>query len=129
MRTPGPLPAIRHLVLALVAAALLAGCGGGQGGSAGDSGDSSGGGSGGDRSSATTCDLGGCTITFPRDGTGTVSVFGVEAQLVGVDAGSARIEVAGQTITIPVGGTTQAEGFTVGVERVTDSEVVVRVSR
>ena len=128
MRTPGPLPAIRHLVLALAAAALLAGCSGGQGGSAGDSGDGSGG-SGGDRSSATNCDLGGCTITFPRSGTGTVSVFGVEARLVGVDAGSARIEVAGQTVTIPVGGTTQAEGFTVGVERVTDTEVVVRVSR
>lgn len=125
MRTPGPLPAIRHLVLALVAAALLAGCAGEQGGSGGGSGDSS----GGDRSSATNCDLGGCTITFPRGGTGTVSVFGVEARLVAVDAGSARIEVAGQTVTIPVGGTTQAEGFTVGVERVTDTEVVVRVSR
>jgi hypothetical protein len=125
VRTPGPLPAIRHLVLALAAAAFVAGCGGGQGGSGGDSGD----GSGADRSSATSCDLAGCTITFPRGGTGTVSVFGVEARLVGVDAASARIEVAGQTITIPVGGTTQAEGFTVGVERVTDSEVVVRVSR
>lgn len=92
------------------AAILLAGCGGGDGGA------------------ATTCDLSGCIVTFPRDGTATASVLGVQARLVGVDAGSARIEVAGAVVTVPVGGTTEAAGLTVGVERVTDTEVVVRVS-
>lgn len=67
-------------------------------------------------------------MTFQRDGTAAVSVLGVEARLVGVDAGAARLEVAGQQITVPVGGETQAEGFTVRVERLTDTEVVVRVS-
>lgn len=106
------------LVLAVVV--LLGGCGGGGGG-------------GGERGTAggspTSCDLSGCTITFPRGGSGEVSAFGVEARLVGVDAGTVRLEVAGHMIVVPVGGTTQVEGFTVGVERVTDSEVVVRVSR
>lgn len=110
---------VRSLVVA-GALVLLAGCGSG-----GDGGSGTGSGGGG---SATNCDLSGCTITFPRGGNGEVSVLGIEARLVGVDGGSARIEVAGQTIVVPVGGTTQVEGVTVGVERVTDSEVVVRVS-
>jgi hypothetical protein len=79
--------------------------------------------------SQTRCGLDGCTVTFPRDGTAAVSILGVEARLLGVDGGVARLEVAGQTVTVPVGEQTTAEGFTVGVERVTDTEVVVRVSR
>lgn len=78
--------------------------------------------------SRTNCDLTGCTITFPRDGTPEVSILGVTAKLVAVDGGQATIEVAGQRLAIPVGGQTQAEGFTVGVQRATDTEVVVRVS-
>lgn len=105
-------PAVRHVLVAAAAAVLLAGCGGGEQGGG----------------SNTSCDLGGCTITFQRDGTAAVSVLGIQARLVGVDAGTAQIEVAGQTISVPVGGQTQAEGFTVGVESVTDTEVVVRVS-
>jgi hypothetical protein len=56
-----------------------------------------------------------------------VSVLGVEAWLVGVQNGTAQLVVAGQRVTVPVGGQTDAGGFTVGVERVTDKEVVVRV--
>ncbi|MGQ0481784.1 MAG: hypothetical protein ACT4O0_12280 [Pseudonocardia sp.] len=87
-----------------------------------------GGGSGGRDSSPTKCDLGGCTVTFVRDGTPEVSILGVTARLIGVQGDQATIEVAGQLITLPVGGETQAEGFTVRVERATDTEVVVRVS-
>ena len=92
----------------LTALVLATGCGGSQG-------------------SQTDCGLDGCTITFPRSGEAAVSVLGVEAKLVGVQNGSADLEVAGQRITVPVGGETQAGGFTVGVEQVTDTEVVVRV--
>jgi hypothetical protein len=91
----------------LTALVLVAGCGGGG--------------------SQTECGLDGCTITFPRSGDVAVSVLGVEARLVGVQNGTAELEVAGQRITVPVGGETQASGFTVGVEQVTDTEVVVRV--
>ena len=81
----------------------------------------------GDQGSQTQCGLDGCTVTFPRSGDVVVSVLGVEARLVGVQNGVAELEVAGQRITVPVGGESQAGGFTVGVERVTDTEVVVRV--
>jgi hypothetical protein len=95
-------------VLSVVAAVVLvAGCGGGG--------------------SQTECGLDGCTINFPRSGDTSVSVLGIEARLVGVQNGTAQVEIAGQTITVPVGGEANAEGFTVGVERVTDTEVVVRV--
>jgi hypothetical protein len=95
------------VLTALTALVLVAGCGGGG--------------------SNTECGLDGCTITFPRNGAAAVSVLGIEAKLVGVNAGTAELEVAGQRITVPVGGETQADGFTVGVEQVTDTDVVVRV--
>jgi hypothetical protein len=91
----------------LAALVLVAGCGGGG--------------------SNVDCGLDGCTITFPRSGDVSVSVLGVEARLVGVQDGTAQLEVAGQQITVPVGGQTEAGGFTVGVEQVTDTEVIVRV--
>jgi hypothetical protein len=91
----------------LTAVVLVAGCGG--------------------SGSQTDCGLNGCTITFQRSGQAAVSVLGVEARLVGVQDGSAQLEVAGQNLTVPVGGEAAAEGFTVGVESVTDTEVIVRV--
>ena len=91
----------------LAALVLVAGCGGGG--------------------SNVDCGLDGCTVTFPRSGDAAVSVLGVEARLIGVQDGTAQLEVAGQQVTVPVGGETEAAGFMVGVERVTDAEVVVRV--
>ena len=98
---------LRPAFAALVAALLVAGCA-----TAG---------------TQTNCGLDGCTVTFPRSGDTSVSVLGVQARLVGVQDGTAELEVAGQRVTVPVGGQTEAGGFTVGVERVTDKEVVVRV--
>lgn len=95
------------LVLTALTTLVLAGCGGGG--------------------SQTDCGLDGCTVTFPRSGAAAVSVLGIEARVVGVEGGTAQLEVAGQQISVPVGGETQAQGFTVGVEKVTDAEVVVRV--
>ena len=95
------------VLTALTALVLVTGCGG--------------------QGSQTDCGLDGCTVTFPRSGAAAVSVLGIEARVVGVEGGTAQLEVAGQQITVPVGGETQAQGFTVGVERVTDAEVVVRV--
>ena len=98
---------LRPAVAALAAAFLVAGCA-----TAG---------------TQTNCGLDGCTVTFPRSGDTSVSVLGVQARLVGVQNGTAELDVAGQRVTVPVGGQTEAAGFTVGVERVTDEEVVVRV--
>lgn len=78
-------------------------------------------------SSQTDCGLDGCTVSFPRSGDAAVSVLGVSAKLLGVEGGTAELEVAGQRISVPVGGETQAAGLTVAVEQVTDTEVIVRV--
>lgn len=83
----------------------------------------------GGQGSDTRCGLDGCTITFQRDGTASVSVLGISAELVGVQDGVAQLEIAGQSVSVPVGGETQAQGFTVRVESVTDTEVVVRVTQ
>jgi hypothetical protein len=95
----------------LLAVGLLAGCGAGPG------------------SSGTQCDLSGCTITFHRDGTPSVSVLGIEAKLVGVQDNQATVSIAGHNVVIPVGGQNQTDGFTVRLERLTDTEVVIRVTR
>jgi hypothetical protein len=76
----------------------------------------------------TDCGLNGCTVTFQRSGSAEVSVLGIKARLVGVQNGAATVEVAGQQVTVPVGGQASSDGFTVGVDRVTDTEVVVRVA-
>jgi hypothetical protein len=77
--------------------------------------------------SQTQCGIDGCTVTFPRSGDASVSVLGVDARLLGVQNGTADIEVAGQRLAVPVGGETSTEGFTVGVQEVTDTAVVVRI--
>src|SRR3712207_1117388 len=96
----------RYLAVPLVAL-VIGGCGGGGPG--------------------TSCGVDGCTVRFPRNGDASVSVLGIEARLVGVQGGRAELVVAGQSILVPVGGEAEAGGFTVGVEQVTDQEVVVRV--
>jgi len=78
--------------------------------------------------SQTNCSLAGCTVTFQRTGTAEISVLGVKAKLVGVEGNSARLEVAGQTVTVPVGGEAAAGSFTVRVEQITDTAVVVRIA-
>jgi hypothetical protein len=77
----------------------------------------------------TNCSVDGCTVTFQRSGNSQVSILGVQARLLGVEGGVARLEVAGQTVTVPVGGEAAADGFSVRVERLTDTEVVVRITR
>ena len=91
-----------------VAGGVLTGCGG--------------------QGSDTSCGVNGCTVTFARNGTAEVSVLGVSARLLGVDQGVARIEVAGQTVEVPVGGQAEVGGFTVQVQEVTDTQVIVRVA-
>lgn len=99
---------VAPLLALVVAVGALAGCGGG----------------------GTSCGTDGCTVTFARSGQTEVSVLGVTARLLRVDADIAQVEVAGQTVQVPVGAQTEiASGLLVGVERITDTEVVVRISR
>ena len=78
--------------------------------------------------SQTDCGLSGCTVTFQRTGSTEVSILGIKAKLIGVEGSNATLEVAGQTVTVPVGGEAAADGFTVGVQEVTDTAVVVRIT-
>jgi hypothetical protein len=117
-RTTGRLPAAPLLAATALLLIPLTACGSGSGGLGTDAG----------RGSDTSCDLTGCSVTFVRDGTPEVSVLGVPAKLIGVDGDVATIEVAGQRVTLPVGGQAQSDGFTVRLERATDTEVVVRVT-
>lgn len=77
---------------------------------------------------STNCGINGCSITFPQIVDVAVSVLGVEARLAGVQNGNVELLVAGQRVTLPAGGQTEVAGFTVGVERVTGTEIVVRIS-
>jgi hypothetical protein len=102
-----PRALVAPLLAVLVAVGVLTGCGG---------------------SGSTSCGVDGCTVTFPRSGTAEVSVLGVTARLVRVDADIAQVEVAGQTVMVPVGGQTQVGGLVVRVDQITDTQVVVRIS-
>ena len=102
-----PRALVAPLLALVVAVGALTGCGG---------------------SGNTSCGVDGCTVTFPRSGTAEVSVLGVTARLVRVDADIAQVEVAGQTVMVPVGGQTEVGGLVVRVEQITDTQVVVRVS-
>ena len=76
----------------------------------------------------TRCGVDGCTVTFARTGSAEVSVLGVSARLLGVENDVARVEVAGQTVSVPVGGQAEAGGLPVRGGRVNDTQVVVRIS-
>ncbi|GAA0744068.1 hypothetical protein Drose_18305 [Dactylosporangium roseum] len=73
------------------------------------------------------CTTNACTVTFDRGVNAESSVLGVEVKLVGVDNGVVKLDVAGTTVSVPVDGTAQAEGFDITVQKVTDEEVVVRI--
>ncbi|WP_432968223.1 hypothetical protein [Dactylosporangium sp. CA-233914] len=73
------------------------------------------------------CTTNACTVTFDRGVEAESSVLGVGVKLVGVDNGVVRLEIGGTTVSVPVDGSTQAEGFDISVQKVTDAEVVVRI--
>jgi hypothetical protein len=89
----------------------------------------------------TSCDLSSCTITFPRNGDTKVSVLGFEVAYVGTSGEQSpssdkspssekvTLKVAGQEVSAPIGQPIQVAGLNVTVESVTDSEVVVKVTR
>ena len=102
----------RRLSLGLAAAllaAVVAGCGG--------------------EGTDTDCSLDACTVTFDRGVDARVDVLGIQAELVDVQDDQVTVEVEGQRATLPVGQSTQVEGFSVTVQEVTADSVVVRITR
>ncbi|SBT39609.1 hypothetical protein [Micromonospora narathiwatensis] len=91
-------------------AALLAGCG--------------------SEGSSTDCGLDACTVTFDRGVEARASILGVEAKLVGVQGDQVTVEVAGERLSLTVGQqATEAGGFQVTLDSVTDQQVALRVAR
>lgn len=67
-------------------------------------------------------------MTFDRGVDARASVLGIDAELIRVANNQATIEVAGQKLILPVGGESQAEGFAVAIQEITDDNVVVRIT-
>ncbi|WP_155368898.1 hypothetical protein [Catellatospora vulcania] len=77
-----------------------------------------------------TCSSTGCTITFERNVTNAkISILGIEVQLVSANNDSVTLKVAGQEVTVQRGDGVQVGDFSVKVTSITDSQVVVEVTR
>lgn len=77
----------------------------------------------------TECTIDSCTVTFDRGVEASASILGIKAELVGVDGDSVTLRIAGQQITVPREGEGEADGLSVGVESITQDQVVVKISR
>lgn len=99
----------RFPAAALLGLALLAGCGDG---------------------SDTSCGLDACTVTFDRGVEAGVSVLGVEAKLVSAQNDTVTVEVAGERVTLMVGGAaTDVAGLQVSLQSVDAEQIAIRISR
>lgn len=107
-------------VLGLSGLLGVAGCGTGQ----------SAGGRSGSTGTGVDCSVTACTVTFQRGPTASVSILGVQAELVSVQDNQVTLRVGGQTISLPSDGTEQAaDGLKLAVTSVTKVKVVVKISR
>jgi hypothetical protein len=78
----------------------------------------------------TTCSVDACTVTFNRGVNASASVLGVEAKLIAADGDKVAVEVAGTQLSLTVGQPAAEVGaLSVALDSVTDSKVVLRVSR
>lgn len=81
-------------------------------------------------SEGTTCTLDSCTVTFDRGVEAKASVLGVGVELVEVVNDQVIVNVNGLRLTLPTGGSpVQAAGLNVNVQQVTDSQVVLVLSK
>jgi hypothetical protein len=77
-----------------------------------------------------TCSLDACTVTFNRGLNASADVLGVEAKLIAADGDKVAVEVAGTQLSLTVGQPAAEVGaLSVALDSVTDSKVVLRVSR
>jgi hypothetical protein len=77
----------------------------------------------------TSCSINSCTVTFDRGVDASASILGVKAELVDVKGDQVTLRVGGQTVTVPVNGEQQADGFNVSVQSVTKDNVVVKITQ
>nr|MDT0656560.1 hypothetical protein [Micromonospora sp. DSM 115978] len=71
-----------------------------------------------------------CDVTFDRKVDAAANVLGVEAKLVAVDGEQVTVEVAGEQVSLWMNEpATEVAGLAVNLERITSTEVVVRLSQ
>ncbi|NJC67569.1 hypothetical protein HC028_24140 [Planosporangium flavigriseum] len=81
-------------------------------------------------SGSTDCSLDACTVTFNRGVGASAKVLGIEAKLLAADGDKVTIEVAGEQLSLTVGQpATQVGGLAVSLDKLTDSQVVVKIAR
>ncbi|WP_020520671.1 hypothetical protein [Catelliglobosispora koreensis] len=98
----------RFIAAALLSLTLLAGC----------------------SSDNVSCGIDECKVTFDRGVSASASVLGVEAKLVSAEGDNVTLEVAGEQITLTTGQTgTEVAGLMVYLDKVSDTQVVVRIAR
>lgn len=77
-----------------------------------------------------SCTLNSCTVTLDRGVNAKASVLGVGVELVEVTKDQVIVDVGGSRVSVPNGGSqVQASGLSVKVDKLTDSQVVLAISR
>jgi hypothetical protein len=80
--------------------------------------------------STSNCSTSQCTITFQRNvENARISILGIEVQVVSATNDTVSLKVAGQDLTINKGQGVSAGDFQVQVQEITDTEIIVQVSR
>lgn len=78
----------------------------------------------------TDCSTSQCTVTFDRSvADANVNILGAEVVLVNATAEAVTLKVAGQEVTVNTSASTTAAGLTITLKSVTDTDVVIEVSR
>ncbi|WP_130508178.1 hypothetical protein [Krasilnikovia cinnamomea] len=96
------------LTSAVLAVALLSGCGGDN----------------------VDCGVDACTVTLERSTEASASVLGVDARFVRADGDTVTLEVAGEQIQLTTGqSAVDVAGLQVSLDSVTQDAVKVRISR
>jgi len=78
---------------------------------------------------STSCSTTQCTVTFDRSVEGKANILGVDVRLVGVEGQTVTLEVAGEQVDVQQGQPAMVGDFQVELTKITDTEVVVVVSR
>jgi hypothetical protein len=79
---------------------------------------------------STSCSTSQCTVTFDRSvANAKASVLGVEIELVSATDEAVTVNVAGQEVTVNNDQSATAGGLTIKLKSITDSQIVVEVSR
>jgi hypothetical protein len=77
---------------------------------------------------STDCEQNTCTVTFDRGANASASMQGFEAKLIGVQGDQVTVTVAGEQFSLAPGQpATEAGGFSVTLDSLTDEQVVIRV--